>query len=192
MIRTFIVLISVVTSASCFSGEPFNDKRMKRIDYVSSLIKEGDVGAEIGVFGGVFAYYCLLQNNPSKLFLIDPWIAYKSNSQQLMDEHYERVCHYFKPFENVEILRERSENIATMFPDEYFDYVYIDGEHSYAAVTRDLTNYFPKVKVGGYLIGDDYGWTGIKPAVQDFLQIHEEDCLFLSPEAGQFAIQRIR
>ena len=185
----YFIAISVV---SCFADIPREDNRIARTDYVLSLIKPGDIGAEIGVFGGVFAYHVLFQNNPSELYLIDPWVAYRNHSQSGMDELYRKVCGYFEPYENVEIVRLKSEDAVSMFSDDYFDYVYIDGEHSYDAVTRDLTNYFSKVKVGGYLIGDDYGWTGIKPAVQDFLQAHEQDCLFLNPGAGQYAIQRIR
>jgi hypothetical protein len=84
-----------------------------------------------------------------------------------------------------------------MFENDYFDYVYIDGEHSYAAVTRDLANYFYKVKVGGHLIGDDYGWEGIMPAVQDFLKAHQGECDFLvdpylGQSGGQFAIRRVK
>ncbi len=90
-----------------------------------------------------------------------------------------------------------SENVCNRFENEYFDYVYIDGEHSYEAVTRDLTNYFCKVKIGGWIIGDDYGWTGIAQAVHDFLEKHKGEYTFLTESdsgktGGQFAIQRIR
>ena len=196
----------VAMSLSCFAGTPPNDGRVQRAEYVSSLIKPGDIGAEIGVASGVFAYHVLLQKKPSKLYLIDPWqyglqADYETNptrDKQLgRDQQYQKVCSYFAPYENVEIVRLKSEDAVTMFPDDYFDYVYIDGEHSYAAVTRDLANYFPKVRVGGHLIGDDYGWTGIMPAVQDFLKAHQGECSFLvdpyaGQSGGQFAIQRLR
>ncbi len=190
--KRMLVFLLMITSFFSFADAPPKDKRFKRDSYVQALIKPGDIGAEIGVFGGVFAYHVLLQRDPAKLYLIDPWIAYKSNTQEKMDERFSNVCRYFEPYENVEIIRSRSEDVAHMFPDEYFDYVYIDGEHSYDAVTRDLTHYFSKVKVNGYLIGDDYGWTGIKPAVQDFLSKHKKECIFLSPGAGQYAIQKIK
>jgi cephalosporin hydroxylase len=37
-----------------------------------------------------------------------------------------------------------------------FDWIYIDGDHHYEAVLQDLELYFPKVKVGGYIVYDDY------------------------------------
>lgn len=193
-------------SMSCFADIPPDDGRIKRAEYVLSLIKPGDVGAEIGVCFGVFAYHVLLKANPSKLYLIDPWeyglqadmeLNPTAEKQRFRDEQYHTVCGYFSSYENVEIIRLKSEDAVSMFENNYFDYVYIDGEHSYAAVTQDLENYFPKVKVGGHLIGDDYGWTGIMPAVQDFLKRHQGECHFLEDPylgntGGQFAIQRIK
>lgn len=59
------------------------------------------------------------------------------------------------------------------FPDEYFDFVYIDGDHRYAAVKEDLELYFKKLKVRGLLCGGDYGesgwWKGgVERAVDEF------------------------
>lgn len=185
----------VLMGISCFADIPPEDGRVQRAEYVSSLIKPGDIGAEIGVCYGQFAYHVLLQKQPAKLHLIDPWGYGIVPIED--DIRYKTVCNYFSPYENVEIIRLKSEDAVSMFENDYFDYVYIDGEHSYAAVTRDLANYFPKVKVGGHLIGDDYGWEGIMPAVQDFLKAHKEECDFLvdpyaGQSGGQFAIQRVK
>ena len=201
-----IVAFGFIAMTSIFYADiPPDDGRVSRAEYVSSLIKPGDIGIEIGVCEGQFAYHVLLQNAPSKLYLVDPWqyglqkdveVDPTPEAQRSYDMRYERVCGYFASYENIEVIRMKSEDAFSMFSDEYFDYVYIDGEHSYDAVTRDLTNYFFKVKVGGYLIGDDYGWAGIASAVQDFLKVHQKDCLFLvDPYSGlsglQFAIKRI-
>lgn len=185
---------------------PPHDGRVERAEFVSSLIKPGDVGAEIGVCAGVFAYHVLLPAAPSKLYLIDPWqyglqadieIEITTENQIQRDAQYYEVSALFNPFENVEIVRAKSEDAVTLFPDHYFDYVYIDGEHSYAAVERDLNNYFPKVKIGGYIIGDDYGWSGIKEAVQDFLTRHSDEVFWMhdpytAHTGGQFVIRKIK
>ena len=210
--RLFIcnVLVFLAIHSFIFSQEnlptPPDDGRVERAEYVSSLIQPGAIGAEIGVAHGVFAYHVLLQTQPSKLYLIDPWeyglqadveLNPTPEKQKNADKVYEYVSKVFAPYKNVEIVRLKSEDAVFLFEDNYFDYVYIDGEHSYAAVTRDLANYFPKIKIGGYLIGDDYGWTGIAPAVQDFLKKHPEECLFLvdpyaGQSGGQFAIKRLK
>lgn len=185
---------------------PPQEIRSDRAQYVLSLIKPGAIGAEIGVCEGKFAYHVLFRQNPSKLYLIDPWQYgiqkdlepdVTPEKQKGRDEQYENVCACFAPFPNVTVIRQKSEDAVSQFENEYFDYVYIDGEHSYAAVARDLRDYFPKVKIGGYLIGDDYGWSGIAPAVQDFLKLHKGKCLLLEDPyqgrtGGQYAIRRLR
>jgi hypothetical protein len=59
-----------------------------------------------------------------------------------------------------------------MFPDAYFDWVYVDGDHSYEGCSRDLELYAPKVRSGGFLLVDDYktGWwgDGLIRAVDEF------------------------
>jgi hypothetical protein len=181
------------------------DNRDARAALVSSLIKPGDVGVEIGVLEGTFAFNVLLQRDPSKLYLIDPWEYGLQADQEPdptpekqagKDEQFERTRRFFARFRNVEILRMRSQDAAALFADDSLDYVYIDGEHSYEGVMRDLVHYFPKVKVGGYLIGDDYGWEGVGPAVDAFVALHGAE---LSPvidpytekAGGQFVLRKV-
>ena len=63
---------------------------------------------------------------------------------------------FFSNKRNVKIIKEWSIPAALQFPDEYFDFVYIDGDHSYTAVLQDLKAWGPKVKAGGFLGGHDY------------------------------------
>ena len=72
MKRFFMLGCVIAMSISCFADASPNDGRIARAEYVSSLIKPGDIAAEIGVASGVFAYPVLLQKNPLKLYLIDP------------------------------------------------------------------------------------------------------------------------
>ena len=44
------------------------------------------------------------------------------------------------------------------FEDNFFDYIYIDAEHTFKAVTKDLEVWYPKLKKNGTLFGDDYYW----------------------------------
>jgi hypothetical protein len=56
----------------------------------------------------------------------------------------------------VEVLRTTSREAAKHFTDQSLDFAYIDGDHRYAAVSEDIRLYWPKIKPGGLLIGDDY------------------------------------
>ena len=40
-----------------------------------------------------------------------------------------------------------------------FDFIYIDADHSYEACKLDLESYWPKLKQGGIMMGDDYTLT---------------------------------
>jgi predicted O-methyltransferase YrrM len=60
----------------------------------------------------------------------------------------------------VEIHRAGSADAADRFPDGAFDWVYVDGDHTYESVRIDLELYRAKVRPGGILAGDDYGTEG--------------------------------
>lgn len=143
------------------------------------------VCAEIGVYEGRFSELILSITRPKKLHLIDPWKyeadpAYersfygksKGHSQARMDGMYESVVKCFKS-KRVEIHRDASAACSSRFPDNYFDWIYIDGNHLYEFVKQDLESYFPKIKSGGIVAGDDYGrsnrWDkdGVKRAVDE-------------------------
>ena len=57
---------------------------------------------------------------------------------------------------------------------EALDWVYIDGNHTYEFVLEDLRSWYPKVRPGGLVVGDDYDrpdawWNdGVTKAVTEF------------------------
>jgi hypothetical protein len=46
--------------------------------------------------------------------------------------------------------------VVDEIPDGDLDFVYIDGDHTLRGITVDLARLFPKVKVGGFVAGDDF------------------------------------
>jgi predicted O-methyltransferase YrrM len=68
----------------------------------------------------------------------------------------------------------KSVDIAKEFKDEYFDYVYIDGDHSYMSVLRDLQAWYGKVKPGGVFAGHDWFHNDVRCAVLDFCKAKKE------------------
>ena len=52
-----------------------------------------------------------------------------------------------------------------------FDYIYIDGDHTYGGVVKDLEAAHKKVAKGGVIVCDDYGNPcGVKQAVDEFVK----------------------
>jgi hypothetical protein len=111
---------------------------------------------------------------------VDPWkqyIDYKTGSsamnrdQTSFDDLYLKVKSRFSNNSKIKIIRDKSINAAKMFDDEYFDFIYIDGDHSYEAVLADLLAWYPKLKKFGVMCGDDYGHIsghGVIKAVTEF------------------------
>jgi predicted O-methyltransferase YrrM len=68
-----------------------------------------------------------------------------------------------------------------LFPDEHFDFVFIDAAHDYASVVADIRGWLPKVKHGGILAGHDYvkgvdgerTFPGVVQAVEENLPMEE-------------------
>ena len=89
--------------------------------------------------------------------------------QQAMDRLFNIVRSNLQKFEGrAKLLREKSWDAAGQFEDNSLDLVYIDGDHTYQGVVKDLMFWFPKVRKGGMICGDDIGWPGVKRAVDEF------------------------
>eukprot|EP00227_Mantoniella_beaufortii_P008645 CAMPEP_0197598030 /NCGR_PEP_ID=MMETSP1326-20131121/28497_1 /TAXON_ID=1155430 /ORGANISM="Genus nov. species nov., Strain RCC2288" /LENGTH=198 /DNA_ID=CAMNT_0043164783 /DNA_START=353 /DNA_END=949 /DNA_ORIENTATION=- len=69
-----------------------------------------------------------------------------------------RLEEFPKRFPNVDfkIVNELSNVAASYFPDDYFDWVYIDGLHTYTGVSSDVSTFWMKVKPGGLFSGHDF------------------------------------
>jgi hypothetical protein len=64
---------------------------------------------------------------------------------------------------------------AKKFDDNSVDFIYVDASHTYEGVFRDLEAWFPKLKRGGCMAGDDWcfkdsetGFLSVQQAVKDF------------------------
>lgn len=178
--------------------------------FLFDLLPTGGVCAEIGVHRGFFAQKILQHNRPLRLHLIDPW-QYDAGagdmlwggrwgrSQRHMDKRFAEVKQRFAPHleqQQVKIHRNYSQNAAHLFPDDYFDWVYIDADHRYTAVHRDLDLFATKVKPGGYLVGDDYNgiytgyWRdGVRRAVAEMAA--RPDMSLEMVKNGQFILRRL-
>lgn len=126
----------------------------------------GKICAEVGVQKGDFAkevYKC----NPKELYLIDCWShqdenIYKNDGcnvdNKRQEENYIMVKNMFKQFSNVFIIKEYSDQAAKKIENSFFDFVYIDANHNFEYIYRDIELYYDKVKFGGWLCGHDRSW----------------------------------
>ncbi len=176
--------------------------------FLLKLLPQQSVGAEIGVFEGKFTDQILRMVKPRELHLVDPWKheseeVYKTawfggaaGGQAGMDARLARVQARFArgiAAGRLKIQRGYSDAVIGGFPDAYFDWIYIDGNHLYEFVQKDLELAWRKVRPGGVICGDDYGeggwWEGgVKRAVDEF--ITAKNATVLGLKNGQFALRR--
>lgn len=166
------------------------------------------VCAEIGAWKGDFSARILKIVQPARLHLVDPWkyedsATYEhawyggsvgSNQAHMDRVHNSVVARFRKQIDAgvVVVHRSSSTGASAGFPDEYFDWVYIDGNHLYECVKADLNNFYPKVKYGGFITGDDYdrkGWwdDGVTKAVDEF----RDRCKTVLIQSSQFVLQKV-
>lgn len=117
---------------------------------------------EIGVREGN-NFQRMIEHNPKVAIAVDIWkddgimarndLAYPQNR---LDQQYEDFKSSLanKPF--VQICREYSFEAVKRFYDNYFDFIYIDADHTYEGCLQDIKDWYPKVKKGKFLLGDDY------------------------------------
>ncbi len=139
-----------------------------RFDIWEKFIRKNKIRhvAEVGVFRGRFAAH-MLEHCPmiDRYHLIDPWrhIPQKWNlpsniTPDAFEKVYEEALEKTSKFsEKRSIHRGTTAEVIDDFENESLDFVYLDGDHTLRGITIDLIQWLPKVKVGGYIGGDDFG-----------------------------------
>jgi predicted O-methyltransferase YrrM len=116
-------------------------------------------GVEIGTERGLYAEVLCKANPKAKLFCIDPWKIYPEYrdivKQNKMDEIYNEAKSRLSAF-NCKLIKKFSLDALKDFADESLDFTYIDGNHEYPYITRDIIEWSKKVRPGGIVVGHDY------------------------------------
>jgi hypothetical protein len=169
-------------------------------------------GAEIGVHLGDFSESLLSVAQPVTLHLVDPWThetapEYEGapfggtvqDGQDEMDRRHQSVRDRFADeiaSGRVIVHRSTSDDVLSAMPDDSLDWIYIDGNHLYEFVKKDLELSLAKVRPGGLITGDDYGqdgwWRGgVSRAVDELLATGAVEAVMLDKESRQFALRRL-
>jgi hypothetical protein len=140
--------------------------------YSVNIQKKKLKGVEVGVLNGdysekIYNYY--RKKFDFEFYLVDPWKSFSDYDQKMLDQCYKNVLNKFKNIKKVKILKQTSEQASKKFANESLDFVYIDGNHEYNYVSKDLRLWFPKLRSHGVLFGDDYSRSyGVHKAVNQF------------------------
>lgn len=153
---------------------------------VLKRLPDGDVlGAEIGVFKGHMSKR-LLERPDLRLFMVDSWLPMPLYGVTADEQESNRGLAYLAAKERGIVLHMHSADAAKIVPDGSLDFVFIDADHSYEGVKRDITLWRPKLKAGGLLSGHDYANPGeklgmeVKRAVDELgeVELGRDSCWF--------------
>lgn len=160
---------------------------MKRWDVLSRLLRHRPhaIGAEIGVQAGRTTRH-LLRSLPGlrTLYCVDPWQLYPDYeldrvhpadewpSQRMLDQDRARFMAVETEFPGrIVVVSMTSERAAAVVPDDALDFAFIDANHLYDYIRRDLQIWSAKVKPGGVVAGHDYAFPvdawGVQRAVDE-------------------------
>ena len=162
-----------------------------RIDLIKkNLKKKNPFSLEIGVHRGDFSKKLFLNLRPQKLVLVDPWMVFNELiyekswygssdilGQKKQDQYFEEIKSYFKKeILNNEVEVCRSTSDVFFINNKYkFDLIYIDGNHLYDFVKKDISNSLNFINKEGIIVLDDYklkGWwnDGVTRAIDYFIK----------------------
>ncbi len=168
-------------------------RRAVRRDFLLDLMPNNALCVEVGVFDGLLSERILALTAPRMIHLVDPWYTKPDGSlfdgpaqnfdsakeaTDSLEQQYQKVVSLLQKeiaSGQVQMHRMLSHQAAPLFADEHFDWAYLDASHYYDDVKLDLQVWFPKVKPGGFITGDDYDrhgfWDhGVTRAVDEFVR----------------------
>jgi hypothetical protein len=137
--------------------QPNYEKELFKDAIKDRLVKTNDAklhASEIGVLNGETSAFFLNEFPNLTLIGIDPIIP-DSMEASLIGNTQIIENNIANNKDRWEFYMDYSYRVHTNFKDESFDFIFIDGDHTYDAVAQDFELYLPKVKKGGLVFMHD-------------------------------------
>ena len=143
--------------------------------------------------------------NPCRVVLVDPGYAawevdagVQDTAAAFWKSPEQAEAHFSKNLQltNIELVKMTAEEAISNFRDKMcrFDIIYLDANHSYKHVLRDLADAVDLLKEDGLMLAHDAhcpSWPGVALAVEHFLIMHSEmNGITLPQEPGLAILQR--
>lgn len=136
-------------------------------------------GAELGVWRGR-VYKFLLSRNPNLTLLgvdlyepqihnngPEKWIKGESGHDWDHESYYRDIIKFKESIgDRAKFIRDYTHKACLKVEDESLDFVFIDADHSFNSVNRDIKDWLPKLKSNGFIFGHDINWPSVKKAVE--------------------------
>jgi hypothetical protein len=167
-------------------------------------IPKNAVWAGVGLYKGALSQIVLDACAPSLYYLIDNWkydfhehnpfqdttenfsnfagrVHWEHDPNEHQEQNYRAIVSRFSNEPCVRVVRARSVEGIESLPDAHLDVIYIDANHQYEYVLRDMMHARKKLKSGGIMLLDDFYECpgaheqneGVMNAVNAFVKRHE-------------------
>lgn len=170
---------------------------------VTEVIKDGGYGMLLGDNNGNFSKYILNNWDGILYMLVEGVISSELwNNVGSNDDHLERGL----------LLRMKPEQASMLYEDDSLDFIYINTGFEYEQTTEILSMWYPKLKAGGYMFGNNYlgsnrdwwyksgdtknkiikikgkeiGKFGVNPSVDEFVVDNQLDLFFSNSSKDWF------
>lgn len=148
-----------------------NSETLNRILRTYEFLKL-NMGCEVGVREGLCSEYLLKQNPNLHMVCVDPYLPYQDVDQFYTEEMQSEIrleaAHRLSVFgDRASLVYKLSVPAAKTFDDGFFDFVFLDADHSYENAVADVGAWITKVRSGGIMSGHDYSMGGVNRAVNE-------------------------
>jgi len=137
------------------------DGKDYRGSYLLYLIEKNNFKtiAEVGVKFGRTTFFLLDNVHDLVIHAVDLDISMFYN-EEIKSKYKDRLIP----------IKGYSYDVADQLPNNSMDLIFIDADHSYDAVKKDIIAYTPKLKKNGLLTGHDIDYPGVNKAVKEMIK----------------------
>lgn len=164
---------------------------------VLKYLPTGGTAVEVGVAYGDFSTHILNTLKPDLFITIDSFEITAGNEpwgrhtlQELHCSHHEYYTRQFsEPIQSGKMLVKKglSWDMLEQLPDNSIDYIYVDADHSYDSVSKEIAILKSKVKPQAIIHFNDYTYFdqnalmpyGVPKAVHEFMLLEKYELLYL-------------
>lgn len=168
-------------------AETKGEHRVESRRSILRLLQPGTVGAELGVFTGLFSEVIVADVKPAVLHLVDPWsLAYGERypdwgaytddgrlTTAAAQEAAEARAQAARPACDVRVHVSTSVAWLRTLDDHALDWAYVDSTHEHADTLEELRLLATKIRPNGLVLGDDWQPSPDHPHHGVFRAVHD-------------------
>ena len=136
----------ILENTYCFIWDLYHIfEHCRKLNDNSSIV---DLGSNMGAVIFCMNEAAKVTNKKFSIFSIEPFWQTPPEKEQTFKTNTKDI--------KFTLFRDFSNNVHKNIPNNSVDLIFIDGSHDYERVCEDICNYWPKLKLGGIMLGHDF------------------------------------